>query len=744
MTIACSIQRFLAVVANFDKSKISQIERIGFGRMLALPDITLHRKLIGQIAERYDSKTETINIQGTAIPITTHDVKCIMGLPADGMIIKPKPHMNGEDYKYYSMYKQHKGKNISLHELARQINSAKHPDEHFLRRFVLFTIGYILCPTTKPIVSSQYLALLKDIDNIKNINWARITRDYLINCLNELKGGRRNLEGNVPLLQFWAWEHVHINDPMCTLTYVGRPPPLMAYWNEMNVMTWLKYDKKCILETGTVVVVIDDPEEIKGDIVPVQCEGQIDEKKIDGFMEDNTVDVIHIVPEPEEIKGDNVSEDCQGATAENNNGDFIKDDTPTNEEPDYMFKATKERTAANGFNSHGRGDDDESPHHVYIEDDVNVPSSPENFKYPEASSPENYKDPEAHQSANFDAIMTQLMQIQQGCQFLDNKISTKLISIENTCIQNRRDIQAIKYRLGTTSRSRTFRKFKPAAKQEETVIDSRADCRQDLVDDSKNYDSQPNGTATSPHIIESDDNSQQNPTLQLSTIGGRLRRPEGRIIKPTHKSQTDFIYYKKTFPKPVKSSREPKPHDLSLLDEVTLSYISKSEDKKLLSTIAGIKIFRQHLKPLILPKQAPSKAKWLNGTVIDAYIQIIIDKQSDTPRGQGIALLETATQCQLWKINGTDKGTCNKRYRDQRSKVAAIKGIEKYLRYAKQDEHKTYKWNSTNITKWPICPMQVPQQKDGWSCGLFTLKCIEHWNGKDLSPEYDAMASILC
>nr|XP_015627698.1 uncharacterized protein LOC4329328 [Oryza sativa Japonica Group] len=201
MTIACSIQRFLAVVANFDKSKISQIERIGFGRMLALPDITLHRKLIGQIAERYDSKTETINIQGTAIPITTHDVKCIMGLPADGMIIKPKPHMNGEDYKYYSMYKQHKGKNISLHELARQINSAKHPDEHFLRRFVLFTIGYILCPTTKPIVSSQYLALLKDIDNIKNINWARITRDYLINCLNELKGGRRNLEGNVPLLQ---------------------------------------------------------------------------------------------------------------------------------------------------------------------------------------------------------------------------------------------------------------------------------------------------------------------------------------------------------------------------------------------------------------------------------------------------------------------------------------------------------------------------------------------------------------
>lgn len=109
MTIACSIQRFLAELLILTRVRYHKLRGL-IWPMLSLPDITLHRKLIGQIAERYDSKTETINIQGTAIPITTHDVKCIMGLPADGMIIKPKPHMNGEDYKYYSMYKQHKGR----------------------------------------------------------------------------------------------------------------------------------------------------------------------------------------------------------------------------------------------------------------------------------------------------------------------------------------------------------------------------------------------------------------------------------------------------------------------------------------------------------------------------------------------------------------------------------------------------------------------------------------------------------
>lgn len=178
--------------------------------------------------------------------------------------------------------------------------------------------------------------------------------------------------------------------------------------------------------------------------------------------------------------------------------------------------------------------------------------------------------------------------------------------------------------------------------------------------------------------------------MQLSTIAGRVRRPDGRVIKPTHMSQTDFIYYKRKF-----ANKEQKTKDLSLMEQVTLRYISKCEDDKLLSSIAGINLFSQFLRPLIQPKDAPAKSKWLSGSVsilyvlipynstftiftlmicieqvIDAYVQIIMDVQSETPRAQGTAFLETDAHCQQWKMNGENKGTTSKRYRQQRADSA--------------------------------------------------------------------------
>lgn len=140
------------------------------------------------------------------------------------------------------------------------------------------------------------------------------------------------------------------------------------------------------------------------------------------------------------------------------------------------------------------------------------------------------------------------------------------------------------------------------------------------------------------------------------------------------------------------TGKEPK--DLTLLDEITISFISKSKKRKL-STIANIDIFSETLMPLVRPIDAPSKSKWLGGSVsilysftctydtkkiptlivpifqvIDAYIEIIKDMQSDQPRGNGIALLESEAHCQIWKTNGSSKGTQSKRYRESRANVA--------------------------------------------------------------------------
>uniref|UniRef100_A0A0E0LSJ4 Uncharacterized protein n=1 Tax=Oryza punctata TaxID=4537 RepID=A0A0E0LSJ4_ORYPU len=97
---------------HYSQEKKNEIERIGFGSLL--PDITLERKLIGQILDRYDKATE-----------------------------------------------------------SEEIVNAKKADKHLIRRFVLFTIGLILCLTNKAFVafvSSEYLAIVKNTEHVRHIN----------------------------------------------------------------------------------------------------------------------------------------------------------------------------------------------------------------------------------------------------------------------------------------------------------------------------------------------------------------------------------------------------------------------------------------------------------------------------------------------------------------------------------------------------------------------------------------------
>ncbi|KAM0931877.1 hypothetical protein ACQ4PT_000052 [Festuca glaucescens] len=43
--------------------------------------------------------------------------------------------------------------------------------------------------------------------------------------------------------------------------------------------------------------------------------------------------------------------------------------------------------------------------------------------------------------------------------------------------------------------------------------------------------------------------------------------------------------------------------------------------------------------------------------------------------------------------------------------------------------------NYPDVTNWPILEYDMPQQRDGNSCGLFVIECMEHWDGDRMSAE---------
>ncbi|EEC73553.1 hypothetical protein OsI_07979 [Oryza sativa Indica Group] len=236
------------------------------------------------------------------------------------------------------------------------------------------------------------------------------------------------------------------------------------------------------------------------------------------------------------------------------------------------------------------------------------------------------------------------------------------------------------------------------------------------------------GTAEAPHIIESDDDSLFEKNM-VDTIGARLRRPHGRVSKPTHRSDSPFLYYKKTFASALKRSKEPKTTELSLQDEITINYMKQcDDDEKLLSSIDGIQLTYEFLRPLVNPKDSQIISKWLKGSI---FLPL---NRNSTHRY--VAVLNGAKE----KIQILDSMRMDKSYYDKDKDLNnTIKGIEKFIQYARLEDGVENKWKNTKITNWPFCPMKVPQQSDSWSCGLHTLKFIQHWNGKELSPEFNEM-----
>ena len=93
-------------------------------------------------------------------------------------------------------------KNMKINRLRDIIIKSCTPDNDFRRAFVLFTIGVILAPTTKPYVHSTYLPLVREIPDIPKFNWGGFTLNFLLHSLYQYKVVEKNsLLGNFTFLQ---------------------------------------------------------------------------------------------------------------------------------------------------------------------------------------------------------------------------------------------------------------------------------------------------------------------------------------------------------------------------------------------------------------------------------------------------------------------------------------------------------------------------------------------------------------
>uniref|UniRef100_A0ACD5Z3U2 Uncharacterized protein n=1 Tax=Avena sativa TaxID=4498 RepID=A0ACD5Z3U2_AVESA len=209
-TQGCSPVEYFDLIKKFSSDQRQVIEEVGFGYLLKMKAVIIRHELCKRLAEAYDVQSEAFNIRGSMLQISIDDVGLLMGIPSEGKEIVEVPKM--KNLVLLSSYKYKNG-TISLDTLHDYLSNSKDNDENFIRRVLLYTIGMLLCPTAQRTVSTDYLNLLENVEQIKTVNWASLTLHHLKDSLKKYKTGKASIEGNLVLLQLWYWEKMYISKP---------------------------------------------------------------------------------------------------------------------------------------------------------------------------------------------------------------------------------------------------------------------------------------------------------------------------------------------------------------------------------------------------------------------------------------------------------------------------------------------------------------------------------------------------
>ncbi|CAL4888570.1 unnamed protein product [Urochloa decumbens] len=254
----CMPAKFSALCRKLTKDQRGIVEKIGLGSLLTIPSMPIQRMLVEKLVENFNVVDRTFTIQGHTLSISPWDVYCILGLQDKGEKIEISRKQ--ADRKWFNLYKQEGDTAITLKYLEERIPKEADGD-HFARLFVLYAVGTILAPSSKGYVSSCYLELVVNVSRIKGLNWARFTLEHLLENLALFKSSRRTgLAGNLALFQVWFFEHFQAAGD--GLEYAKHQHPLIRNWDEDKVIKRARL--QAIKKFGAEKVVIElEPNETK-------------------------------------------------------------------------------------------------------------------------------------------------------------------------------------------------------------------------------------------------------------------------------------------------------------------------------------------------------------------------------------------------------------------------------------------------------------------------------------------------
>lgn len=202
--IPCSIEKFYDTASLLGIDQKKQIEALGLGGLLQIRNIKMRRTLLQCLIQNYDPIQEKIKFgSGESFGLYPYDVEAIMGLHDKGILVGLNDNISSKEIP--SVFKEgHTADGFLIDKLHIHLWDNKLSNDDFIRCFMLFALGTILAPVSTYRVPTCYYSLVKDVEQIKAINWNALTLGFLKENLVMTKEGSHSNKwpsGNLALLQ---------------------------------------------------------------------------------------------------------------------------------------------------------------------------------------------------------------------------------------------------------------------------------------------------------------------------------------------------------------------------------------------------------------------------------------------------------------------------------------------------------------------------------------------------------------
>ncbi|CAL5393257.1 unnamed protein product [Camellia sinensis] len=211
------------IIRRLDKAQQQAVTDMGFHRILSLRCTHIDHDLCHWLVQNFDPSTHSLNVHGLRMLLTIEDVHELMGLLSNGLPVKLTESV--DEITNLCDELAVKNKFVPFTSLKSYLLETKDAGTEFKRKFVLYIIGALLCPTTKAGIHQSFIQMVKNVESISQFNWAKHTLDFLVDRIAIAKVKERSaMCGCLLLLIYFTWNNLLAKGSKWLL-----PTPFLAY-----------------------------------------------------------------------------------------------------------------------------------------------------------------------------------------------------------------------------------------------------------------------------------------------------------------------------------------------------------------------------------------------------------------------------------------------------------------------------------------------------------------------------------